>query len=77
MFLITKMKYLSALEGRVRYLYLENTNGAVTVPRFEAGLSASPPGLQNVTLDLEYVDGRDQTTLQEEERWTAGIGVRF
>jgi hypothetical protein len=65
MFLITKMKYLSALEGRVRYLYLENTNGVVTVPRFEAGLSASPPGLQNVTLDLEYVDGRDQTTLQE------------
>jgi hypothetical protein len=33
--------------------------------------------LQNVILDLEYVDGRDETTLQEEERWTAGVGVRF
>jgi hypothetical protein len=33
--------------------------------------------LQNVILDLEYVDGIDETTLQEEERWTAGVGVRF
>jgi hypothetical protein len=76
-FLITKLKYLAALEARLRYLYLENTNGVVNIPRFEAGLSFSPAGLTNVTLDLEYVDGRDENTLQDENRWTAGVGVRF
>jgi hypothetical protein len=76
-FLISKLKYLAALEARLRYLYLENTNGVVNIPRFEAGLSFSPAGLTNVTLDLEYVDGRDENTLQDENRWTAGVGVRF
>jgi hypothetical protein len=31
--------------------------------------------LQNVILHLEYVDGRDETTLQEGERWRAGVCV--
>lgn len=76
-FIPFKIQYFSSLEARVRYLYLEDTEGVQNVERVEAGLAVSPAKLQNVTLEFDYADGQDETTLQDENRWTAGLGLRF
>lgn len=76
-FIPFKIKYFSSLEARVRYLYLEDTESVQNVERVEAGLAISPAKLQNITLEFDYADGQDETTLQDEDRWTAGLGLRF
>jgi hypothetical protein len=68
---------LSNFEVRLAYSYMANTGSVVDLERFEAGLVFTPFGTENLTIELQYVDGRDKKTLQDEQRWTAGLGLRF
>ena len=66
---------LASFVARIGYTLRENSNGVADVRRFNAGLSYVLS--TNVTLDLDYINGRDVTTLQDEERWTASVSVRY
>jgi hypothetical protein len=65
---------ISNFVGKVGYTYRYNTNDVVDVMRFNTGLSYVIN--TNLTVDLDYVDGRDPNTLQDEQQWTLSLSFR-
>ncbi|HWE16938.1 MAG TPA: hypothetical protein VG758_07115 [Hyphomicrobiaceae bacterium] len=65
---------LSDFVAKVGYAYQENSNDVPDVMRFSAGLSYVIN--TNLTVDFDYVNGRDPNTLQDEERWTVALSFR-
>jgi hypothetical protein len=73
----TTLAILSNLELRFEYKYLMNSDNVPDVRYWTTGLSYAFPGIQNVTLDIDYTDGRDERTLQDERILKAGLAVRY
>lgn len=74
MFLSDTDSVLSNFLAKAGYSYRHNDNGIKDVHRYSAGLSYVVN--TNFTVDLDYVDGPDVNTLQEEQKWTAGLSFR-
>lgn len=66
---------LSKLVGTIGYRYQYNSSGVVDIERFTAGLSYEIGS--NATAGISYVNGRDVNTLQLEEKWTAGLTLKY
>jgi hypothetical protein len=66
---------LSKLAASVGYRYEYNSAGVVDIERFIAGLSYEIGS--NATVEFSYVSGRDANTLQLEERWLAGLTLKY
>jgi hypothetical protein len=77
LYFATEGSVLPNLIPYVGYVFRENTGGAPDVRRFTAGLSYIPGFSDNITFDLDYIDGRDVSTLQNEKRVTASITFRY
>jgi len=71
------ISWLQNLQFKAEFLYLFNSNQVVDVVRWTAGLSYQLPGVENVTFDMDYVDGRDDKTLLMDKKWTAAISFRY
>jgi hypothetical protein len=67
---------LSNLSAGVRYAYRYNTNGIADVDRFTVGLNYIPAA-KNFTIGLDYTDGRDVNTLQNEDRVDLNVKFRY
>lgn len=73
-YLDTPVTVISNFVGKAAFLYRYNSNGVVDINRFTAGLSYVLN--KNFTVDLDYTRGRDVNTLQDEDKWTAGLSFR-
>jgi hypothetical protein len=68
---------LSGFTLKGAYKYRQNFGLVPDVNRVSAGIAYSPASSKNITIELEYVNGRDENTLQQEERWGASLGIRY
>ena len=66
---------LPKLTGNVGYRYQYNSAGVSDIARFTAGVSYEITS--NVSAEMTYVAGRDANTLQQEEKWVAGLTVKY
>ena len=69
--------FLDDFSWRVGFLDLQNTDKVPDVNNFTAGVSYTLPKTENVTINIDYVDGRDQYTLQKQKTLTASTGIKF
>jgi hypothetical protein len=69
--------FFASFVFKAGYVYRQNSNGVADIVRRTAGLSFTPLSEKNFSIEVEFARGRDEYTLQLEDRWTAGIGVRF
>ena len=76
-FLTLPESFLANVVFKVAYIYRDNSGGLPDIRRFTAGLTYTPPSNNNITFDLDYSNGRDVTTLQDEKRWLASLGFRY
>ncbi len=65
---------LSNFVGKAGYYYQQNTNEVPDIIRLTAGISYVVNA--NFTVDLDYINGRDPNTLQDEDRWTIALSFR-
>lgn len=68
---------LSTFVLKAGYIYRDSSGTTPDVIRRTAGLSVAPFGNKNVTVELDYAHGRDENTFQLEQRWSAGLGIRY
>jgi hypothetical protein len=66
---------LSKLVANVGYRYEYNSDNVVDIKRMSAGLSYEISS--NTTAEVTYVKGRDPNTLQQEDKLTAGVTVKY
>ena len=77
LYFATEGSVLPNLIPYVGYIFRENTGSTPDIRRFTAGVSYIPAFSDNITFDLDYVDGRDASTLQKENRVTASVTFRY
>ena len=54
------------------------TTGGIEDIRYRyMGLAYALLGVENITFDLDYVDGSDERTLQREKKWIAALAIRY
>lgn len=78
LFLNTGIEAFDSLRLSANYLELHDIHGDLDIRRQTFGVTYSLPGSANkVTVGVEYSDGRDMNTLQDENKLVSNIGVRF
>jgi hypothetical protein len=77
LFFNTGIEALDSLKFYAVLLDLQDVHDQINVSRETYGMSYTLPGLNKVTINAEYVNGRDMNTLQMEDKFTSKIGVRF
>jgi hypothetical protein len=68
---------LAALELKSGYKYLVTSGKIDDIIYRYAGLAYAFPGMENVTFDLDFMDGSDERTLQREKKWIAALAIRY
>lgn len=74
LWLNTPVSLISNFIAKAGYSHRYNSNDVVDVRRYTAGLSYVIN--KNFTVDVDYTRGRDVNTLQDEDKWTAGLTFR-
>jgi hypothetical protein len=74
LYLGSSSSLLSNIVGHVGFKYRDNSNDVVDIRRFETGLTYVLN--TNTSLELTYTNGRDEDTLQDEQRLQAALSFR-